>query len=162
MTALNFNLKIELTASDALLETVRLIARASQPAEAKPAEAPAKPAEKKQEAEAPAKPAPKMEVADPLEIPEPVTLPTAQDVREAMQKVRNKFEYGECAEGEEKGSNETPDSTIHKALTRLFKEMAQELEPGKVPSELTGENKAIFIERTKGITLIEGDLVAPF
>lgn len=161
MTEIQFKVNLELTASEPLLEAIRQIARAVTPGNATPTPAPAPAiAEKAPEA----KEAPATEQEAPLNIPEPVKTEgaTAEMVRKAMKKIRDKFEYGPCAPGETKGPNEERDPKIKKQLTQLFKTLASEIEDGVLPSDLKPENKKLFIERIEGTTLTDEGYVAPF
>lgn len=129
-----------------------------------PVTVPEKPVEvEKPAAEAPEIKAEKPEIKDEKpEIKGKKAEITIQDVRDAMKAIRDRFEYGECAPGEVKGPNETQDKTIHKQLTALFIQTANEIEEGHKPSELTPENREIFITRIEGTTLVDGTYVAPF
>lgn len=164
MTEIQFKVNLELTASEPLLEAIRQIARAVTPATSVIASAPASAPAVAEKAPEPTEEAPVAEQEAPLVIPEPAkaTGATAEMVREAMKKIRDKFEYGPCAPGETKGPNEERDPKIKKQLTQLFKSIASEIEDGVLPSDLKPENKKLFIERIEGTTLTDEGYVAPF
>lgn len=85
---------------------------------------------------------------------------TKEDIRAAMEAVRNKFEYGTPALGEAKGPNAEPDQQIHKNLTTLFKDTARRLGSER-PSALPEEKRAEFIELINHFELHD-DTIAPF
>lgn len=105
-------------------------------------------------------PAPKVEAAAPKVEAAAQKEITNEDIRAAMERVRNKLEYGTPAPGEDKGPNEEADTTIHRDLTALFKDTAKRLGADK-PSTLPQEKRAEFIEAINTFELHDGAVV-PF
>jgi len=114
---------------------------------------------------------PKVEDKKPTELApsnteEPKAEPKAKSItleylREAMDKVRDKFEYGVPAEGESKGPNEQMDEKIHKELTKLFKGFAKDLGADK-PSALPEESRQAFIDKLQGLQMNGDGSITPF
>ncbi len=123
-------------------ETEKVTAPAAEPADA-PAAAPAEEEEAKPKAATPAE----GKISN-------------EDVREAMEKVRLKFEYGTPAPGEDKGPNEEMDETIHKALTKAFKQAAKACGSDK-PSTLDEDKRADFINTIRNLSIVDGQFI-PF
>lgn len=114
---------------------------------------------------------PPFELSKKAEEPEPTPAPTPEapkekkltneDIREAMEKVRNKFEYGTPAAGEDKGPNEEMDAKLHKQLTGLFKDAAKRLGSDK-PSTLPEDKREDFIKAINDIQMNEDGTITPF
>lgn len=74
---------------------------------------------------------------------------TTQDIREAMDDVRKRIETD--ADAKER---------YHKKLSGMFRAVAEGIEPGKKPSELSGQTgRKEFIERIAHIVLNGGELI---
>ena len=107
------------------------------------AEAPAEaPAEQPAEAAAPAAD-PKPEDAAGEDMPDSVYFPQEEDVRTAMHKTRERIE------GED--YKDKPSDDLHRAVTDVFKAIANDLSGQKKPSALPQELRQAFIDATRTI-----------
>lgn len=161
--SINLNVLFDLTAR--MAKTLTALA-GRQPQPAAPAVALPEPAESDKPAPAPEPVAPAPEPAAPA--PEPAPTPaqakelTAEDVRDAIDRTRRRFE------GEDYAQNTDTEEykRYHKALTALFKQSAMVLAGVTKPSLLPPDKIADFIADCDGITMDEnGDLIpakAPF
>ena len=76
---------------------------------------------------------------------------TTQDIREAMDDVRKRIETDADADAKER---------FHKKLSLAFRAIANSIEPGKKPSELSSQTgRKEFIERIAHIVLNGGELI---
>ena len=161
--SINLNVLFDLTAR--MAKTLTALA-GRQPQPAAPAVALPEPAESEKPAPAPEPVAPAPEPAAPA--PEPAPTPaqakelTAEDVRDAIDRTRRRFE------GEDYAQNTDTEEykRYHKALTALFKQSAMALAGVTKPSLLPPDKIADFIADCEAITLDEnGNLIpakAPF
>ena len=128
------------------------------PAPEAPARKPRKKAEAPAEPDAPAPEAPKPAHAiDPTDdTPENIADPTAEDVRAAMDKVRQRIE------GEDYKDNTDGEGykTYHAALTKTFKAISKELSGQEKPSALPAELRKSFIDACAVITAADGKISA--
>lgn len=134
-------------------------------ATAAPATPVAKPKTTKAKAEKPAPVAePQQPTTAPTAAPEPTEegakAPSIEDVRAAMQAVRDRLEYGTPEEGQAKGPATEADQSIHRQLTKTFKEISKTLGADK-PSELPNSQYGEFINRIGGLSVFDGNIV-PF
>lgn len=107
-----------------------------QPAAEQPqAAAPEAPAEPAAPAAAPA--------ADPGDMPDNVFYPSEEDVRTAMHKSRERIEGADY--------KDKPSDDLHRAVTDVFKAIANELSGQKKPSALPQELRQAFIDATRTI-----------
>lgn len=125
----------------------------------------AKPKTAKPKAEKPAPVAePQQPTTTPTAAPEPAgeeaKAPSIEDVRAAMQAVRDRLEYGTPEEGQSKGPATEADQSIHRQLTKTFKEISKTLGANK-PSELPNSQYGEFINRIGGLSVYDGNVV-PF
>lgn len=125
----------------------------------------AKPKTTKPKAEKPAPVAePQQPTTTPTVAPEPAReeakAPSIEDVRAAMQAVRDRLEYGTPEEGQAKGPATEADQSIHRQLTKTFKEISKTLGADK-PSELPNSQYGEFINRIGGLSVYDGNVV-PF
>lgn len=105
----------------------------------KKTEAPAEP-------EAPAAPAaaaPEAAPADTGDMPDEVFYPQEEDVRTAMHKTRERIEGADY--------KDKPSDDLHRAVTDVFKAIANELSGQKKPSALPQELRQAFIDATRTI-----------
>ncbi len=73
-----------------------------------------------------------------------------KEIRMAMQSVREKFEY---PDGD---LTADPDPKIHKALTQIYKDLAERIDKGTKPTRLTGVYAEEFIRACEGIIMVDG------
>lgn len=168
--SINLNVLFDLTAR--MAKTLTALA-GRQPQPAAPAVALPEPAESEKPAPASEKPTPAPEPVAPAPepaapAPEPAPTPaqakelTAEDVRDAIDRTRRRFEGEDYAQ-----STDTEEyKRYHKALTALFKQSAMALAGVTKPSLLPPDKIADFIADCEGITMDEnGNLIpakAPF
>lgn len=162
--SINLNVLFDLTAR--MAKTLTALA-GRQPQPAAPAVALPEPAESDKPAPAPepVAPAPEPAVSDkPAPAPEPAPTPaqakelTAEDVRDAIDRTRRRFE------GEDYAQNTDTEEykRYHKALTALFKQSAMVLAGVTKPSLLPPDKIADFIADCEDINLDEnGNLTLP-
>ena len=102
------------------------------------------------EPEAPAAPAPEPEPAaeDTGDMPDSVYYPSEEDVRTAMHKCRERIE------GED--YKDKPSDDRHRAVTEVFKKIAESLSGQKKPSALPQEMRQDFIDATRTIVETPG------
>ena len=155
--SINLNVLFDLTAR--MAKTLTALA-GRQPQPAAPAVALPEPAESDKPAPASDKPTPAPEPVAPA--PTPAKELTAEDVRDAIDRTRRRFE------GEDYAQNTDTEEykRYHKALTALFKQSAMALAGVTKPSLLPPDKIADFIADCEGITMDEnGNLIpakAPF
>lgn len=156
--SINLNVLFDLTARMAKT----LTALAGRPAQPAPTVAHPEPAESDKPAPASDKPTPAPEPAAPA--PEPAPTPaqakelTAQDVRDAIHRTRQRFE------GEDYAQNTDSEAykKYHRALNDIFKQSAMVLAGVTKPSLLPPDKIADFIADCEAITLDEnGNLILP-
>lgn len=116
-------------------------ARRGRPKKEQAAQAEA-PAEQAAEAAAPAAD-PKPEDAASEDMPDSVYFPQEEDVRTAMHKTRERIE------GED--YKDKPSDDLHRAVTDVFKAIANDLSGQKKPSALPQELRQAFIDATRTI-----------
>ena len=116
-------------------------ARRGRPKKEQAAQAEA-PAEQPAEAAAPAAD-PKPEDAASEDMPDSVYFPQEEDVRTAMHKTRERIE------GED--YKDKPSDDLHRAVTDVFKAIANDLSGQKKPSALPQELRQAFIDATRTI-----------
>lgn len=116
-------------------------ARRGRPKKEQPAQAEA-PAEQPAEAAAPAAD-PKPEDAASEDMPDSVYFPQEEDVRTAMHKTRERIE------GED--YKDKPSDDLHRAVTDVFKAIANDLSGQKKPSALPQELRQAFIDASRTI-----------
>lgn len=164
--SINLNVLFDLTAR--MAKTLTALA-GRQPQPAAPAVALPEPAESDKPAPASDKPAPAPEPVAPAPepaapAPEPAPTPaqakelTAEDVRDAIDRTRRRFE------GEDYAQNTDTEEykRYHKALTAFFKQSAMVLAGVTKPSLLPPDKIADFMADCEGITMDEnGDLTLP-
>lgn len=123
-------------------------AAAADPAPEAPA--PKRARKPKPEPEAPAAPAPEPEPAaeDTGDMPDSVYYPSEEDVRTAMHKCRERIE------GED--YKDKPSDDRHRAVTEVFKKIAESLSGQKKPSALPQEMRQDFIDATRTIVETPG------
>lgn len=157
--SINLNVLFDLTAR--MAKTLTALA-GRQPQPAAPAVALPEPAESEKPAPAPEPVAPAPEPAAPA--PEPAPTPaqakelTAQDVRDAIHRTRQRFE------GEDYAQNTDSEAykKYHRALNDIFKQSAMVLAGVQKPSLLPPDKIADFIADCEAITLDEnGNLTLP-
>lgn len=100
------------------------------------------PAEQPAEAAAPAAD-PKPEDAASEDMPDSVYFPQEEDVRTAMHKTRERIEGADY--------KDKPSDDLHRAVTEVFKAIANELSGQKKPSALPQELRQAFIDATRTI-----------
>ena len=153
--SINLNVLFDLTARMAKTLTA-LAGRAAQPA---PTVAHPEPAESDKPAPASDKPTPAPEPAPtPASAPTPAKELTAQDVRDAIHRTRQRFE------GEDYAQNTDSEAykKYHRALNDIFKQSAMVLAGVTKPSLLPPDKIADFIADCEAITLDEnGNLTLP-
>lgn len=124
------------------------------------AETPAEAPQPEPEPETPAaEPEPSPEPEAPAEQPEkeqPAKELTAEDVREAMHRTRQRFEGNDYRENTDSEAYKKH----HKSLTGMFKQIAAVLGAEK-PSALPAEKRAQFIAECDALILDERGLIAP-
>lgn len=156
--SINLNVLFDLTARMAKT----LTALAGRPAQPAPTVAHPEPAESDKPAPASDKPTPAPEPAAPA--PEPAPTPaqakelTAQDVRDAIHRTRQRFE------GEDYAQNTDSEAykKYHRALNDIFKQSAMVLAGVTKPSLLPPDKIADFIADCEAINLDEnGNLTLP-
>ena len=150
--SINLNVLFDLTAR--MAKTLTALA-GRQPQPAAPAVALPEPAESDKPAPASDKPTP---APEPAPAPTPAKELTAQDVRDAIHRTRQRFE------GEDYAQNTDTEEykRYHKALTALFKQSAMVLAGVTKPSLLPPDKIADFIADCEAITLDEnGNLTLP-
>ena len=116
-------------------------ARRGRPKKEQAAQAEA-PAEQPAEAAAPAAD-PKPEDAASEDMPDSVYFPQEEDVRTAMHKTRERIEG--------KDYKDKPSDDLHRAVTDVFKAIANDLSGQKKPSALPQELRQAFIDATRTI-----------
>lgn len=150
--SINLNVLFDLTARMAKTLTA-LAGRPAQPAA--PAVALPEPAESDKPAPASDKPTP---APEPAPAPTPAKELTAQDVRDAIHRTRQRFE------GEDYAQNTDSEAykKYHRALNDIFKQSAMVLAGVQKPSLLPPDKIADFIADCEAITLDEnGNLTLP-
>lgn len=150
--SINLNVLFDLTAR--MAKTLTALA-GRQPQPAAPAVALPEPAESDKPAPASDKPTP---APEPAPAPTPAKELTAQDVRDAIHRTRQRFE------GEDYAQNTDTEEykRYHKALTAFFKQSAMVLAGVTKPSLLPPDKIADFIADCEAITLDEnGNLTLP-
>lgn len=150
--SINLNVLFDLTARMAKTLTA-LAGRPAQPAA--PAVALPEPAESDKPAPASDKPTP---APEPAPAPTPAKELTAQDVRDAIHRTRQRFE------GEDYAQNTDSEAykKYHRALNDIFKQSAMVLAGVTKPSLLPPDKIADFIADCEAITLDEnGNLTLP-
>lgn len=157
--SINLNVLFDLTAR--MAKTLTALA-GRQPQPAAPAVALPEPAESDKPAPASEKPAPAPEPVAPAPEPAPAPTPakelTAQDVRDAIHRTRQRFE------GEDYAQNTDSEAykKYHRALNDIFKQSAMVLAGVTKPSLLPPDKIADFIADCEAITLDEnGNLILP-
>lgn len=93
--------------------------------------------------EAPAEPAADPAPADTGDMPDNVFYPSEEDVRTAMHKSRERIEGADY--------KDKPSDDLHRAVTDVFKAIANELSGQKKPSALPQELRQAFIDATRTI-----------
>ena len=149
--SINLNVLFDLTAR--MAKTLTALA-GRQPQPAAPAVALPEPAESDKPTPAP-KPAP---APEPAPAPTPAKELTAQDVRDAIHRTRQRFE------GEDYAQNTDSEAykKYHRALNDIFKQSAMVLAGVTKPSLLPPDKIADFIADCEAITLDEnGNLTLP-
>lgn len=121
-------------------------AAATDPAPETPA--PKRTRKPKPEPEAPAAPAPEPAAEDTGDMPDSVYYPSEEDVRTAMHKCRERIE------GED--YKDKPSDDRHRAVTEVFKKIAESLSGQKKPSALPQEMRQDFIDATRTIVETPG------
>ena len=155
--SINLNVLFDLTAR--MAKTLTALA-GRQPQPAAPAVALPEPAESDKPAPASDKPTPAPEPVAPA--PTPAKELTAEDVRDAIDRTRRRFE------GEDYAQNTDSEAykKYHRALNDIFKQSAMVLAGVTKPSLLPPDKIADFIADCEGITMDEnGNLIpakAPF
>ena len=91
----------------------------------------------------PATPAADPAPADTGDIPDNVYYPQEEDVRTAMHKTRERIEGADY--------KDKPSDDLHRAVTEVFKAIANELSGQKKPSALPQELRQAFIDATRTI-----------
>ena len=150
--SINLNVLFDLTAR--MAKTLTALA-GRQPQPAAPAVALPEPAESDKPAPASDKPTP---APEPAPAPTPAKELTAEDVRDAIDRTRRRFE------GEDYAQNTDTEEykRYHKALTAFFKQSAMVLAGVTKPSLLPPDKIADFIADCEAITLDEnGNLTLP-
>lgn len=150
--SINLNVLFDLTAR--MAKTLTALA-GRQPQPAAPAVALPEPAESDKPAPASDKPTP---APEPAPAPTPATELTAQDVRDAIHRTRQRFE------GEDYAQNTDSEAykKYHRALNDIFKQSAMVLAGVQKPSLLPPDKIADFIADCEAITLDEnGNLTLP-
>lgn len=150
--SINLNVLFDLTAR--MAKTLTALA-GRQPQPAAPAVALPEPAESEKPAPAPEPVAP---APEPAPAPTPAKELTAQDVREAIHRTRQRFE------GEDYAQNTDSEAykKYHRALNDIFKQSAMVLAGVTKPSLLPPDKIADFIADCEAITLDEnGNLILP-
>lgn len=154
--SINLNVLFDLTAR--MAKTLTALA-GRQPQPAAPAVALPEPAESDKPAPASDKPTPAPEPAPtPASAPTPAKELTAQDVRDAIHRTRQRFE------GEDYAQNTDSEAykKYHRALKDIFKQSAMVLAGVTKPSLLPPDKIADFIADCEAITLDEnGNLTLP-
>lgn len=151
--SINLNVLFDLTAR--MAKTLTALA-GRQPQPAAPAVALPEPAESDKPAPASDKPTPAPEPVAPA--PTPAKELTAQDVRDAIHRTRQRFE------GEDYAQNTDSEAykKYHRALNDIFKQSAMVLAGVTKPSLLPPDKIADFIADCEAITLDEnGNLTLP-
>ena len=149
--SINLNVLFDLTARMAKT----LTALAGRPAQPAPTVAHPEPAESEKPAPASDKPTP---APEPAPAPTPAKELTAQDVRDAIHRTRQRFE------GEDYAQNTDSEAykKYHRALNDIFKQSAMVLAGVTKPSLLPPDKIADFIADCEAITLDEnGNLTLP-
>lgn len=149
--SINLNVLFDLTARMAKT----LTALAGRPAQPAPTVALPEPAESDKPAPASDKPTP---APEPAPAPTPAKELTAQDVRDAIHRTRQRFE------GEDYAQNTDSEAykKYHRALNDIFKQSAMVLAGVTKPSLLPPDKIADFIADCEAITLDEnGNLTLP-
>lgn len=150
--SINLNVLFDLTAR--MAKTLTALA-GRQPQPAAPAVALPEPAESDKPAPASDKPTP---APEPAPAPTPAKELTAQDVRDAIHRTRQRFE------GEDYAQNTDSEAykKYHRALNDIFKQSAMVLAGVTKPSLLPPDKIADFIADCEAITLDEnGNLTLP-
>lgn len=150
--SINLNVLFDLTAR--MAKTLTALA-GRQPQPAAPAVALPEPAESEKPAPASDKPTP---APEPAPAPTPAKELTAQDVRDAIHRTRQRFE------GEDYAQNTDSEAykKYHRALNDIFKQSAMVLAGVTKPSLLPPDKIADFIADCEAITLDEnGNLTLP-
>lgn len=150
--SINLNVLFDLTAR--MAKTLTALA-GRQPQPAAPAVALPEPAESDKPAPASDKPTP---APEPAPAPTPAKELTAQDVRDAIHRTRQRFE------GEDYAQNTDSEAykKYHRALNDIFKQSAMVLAGVTKPSLLPPDKIADFIADCEGITMDEnGNLTLP-
>lgn len=150
--SINLNVLFDLTAR--MAKTLTALA-GRQPQPAAPAVALPEPAESDKPAPASDKPTP---APEPAPAPTPAKELTAQDVRDAIHRTRQRFE------GEDYAQNTDSEAykKYHRALNDIFKQSAMVLAGVTKPSLLPPDKIADFIADCEDITLDEnGNLTLP-
>ena len=150
--SINLNVLFDLTAR--MAKTLTALA-GRQPQPAAPAVALPEPAESDKPAPASDKPTP---APEPAPAPTPAKELTAQDVRDAIHRTRQRFE------GEDYAQNTDSEAykKYHRALNDIFKQSAMVLAGVTKPSLLPPDKIADFIADCEAITLDEnGNLILP-
>ena len=150
--SINLNVLFDLTAR--MAKTLTALA-GRQPQPAAPAVALPEPAESDKPAPASDKPTP---APEPAPAPTPAKELTAQDVRDAIHRTRQRFE------GEDYAQNTDSEAykKYHRALNDIFKQSAMVLAGVTKPSLLPPDKIAYFIADCEAITLDEnGNLTLP-
>ena len=150
--SINLNVLFDLTAR--MAKTLTALA-GRQPQPAAPAVALPEPAESDKPAPASDKPTP---APEPAPAPTPAKELTAQDVRDAIHRTRQRFE------GEDYAQNTDSEAykKYHRALNDIFKQSAMVLACVTKPSLLPPDKIADFIADCEAITLDEnGNLTLP-
>lgn len=93
--------------------------------------------------EAPAEPAADPTPADTGDMPDNVFYPSEEDVRTAMHQARERIEGADY--------KDKPSDDLHRAVTDVFKAIANELSGQKKPSALPQELRQAFIDATRTI-----------
>lgn len=93
--------------------------------------------------EAPAEPAADPAPADTGDMPDNVYYPQEEDVRTAMHKARERIEGADY--------KDKPSDDLHRAVTEVFKAIANELSGQKKPSALPQELRQAFIDASRTI-----------
>lgn len=97
--------------------------------------------------EAPAEPAADPKPEDTGDMPDNVFYPQEEDVRTAMHKCRERIEGADY--------KDKPSDDLHRAVTEVFKAIANELSGQKKPSALPQELRQAFIDASR--TIAKGD-----
>lgn len=124
-------------------------ARRGRPKKEQPAAEQPQPAAEQPQAAAPETPAePAAPAADPApadtgDMPDNVFYPSEEDVRTAMHKSRERIEGADY--------KDKPSDDLHRAVTDVFKAIANELSGQKKPSALPQELRQAFIDATRTI-----------